>query len=231
MIVLVSFSSRVFAEADTSRLQLSAEYGLSYHEVAGHDKTNDSKGYIRSLTSPYWKGIWTHRILKNLAYRLSVKTQLVEFSQPKDADLKKRKQTFLTGEFALAWQQNPYLQNNLFVRQQERMIYRAQGTAKYEILKRPFVEPGLHMFWGNRRRIGFLVGLGLQAFAMLPTKSESIVTGLGYGYGGSVRAGWISARGISTTLKAFYDEGISPNSTIDFKHSELGYSLTTTYSF
>ena len=221
MIVLVGFSFQAWGEADTSRLQLGAEYGLSYHEVAGYDKTNNSRGYIRSLTSPYWKGI----------YRLSVKTQLVEFSKLKEGELKKRKQTFITGEFALVWQQNPYLQNNIFVRQQERMIYRAQGTAKYEILKRPFVEPGFQMFWGNRRRIGFLVGMGLQAFAMLPTKSESIVTSLGYGYGGSVRAGWISARGLVTTVKAFYDEGVSPNSTIDFKHTELGYSLTTTYSF
>lgn len=231
MIIFVGLSRQAFAEADIKRLQLSAEYGLSYHDVAGHEKDNDSKGIITSQMSPYWKGMWTHRILRNLAYRLSFKTQLVEFSKPDDVALKKRKQTFLTGEFALLWQQNPYLQNSIFYRQQERMIYRAQSPTQFEVLKRPFAQPGFGMNWGNRRRIGFLIGLSLEAFAMLPTKSESIVTGLGYGYGGNLRMGWISARGLVTTIKGFYDQGVSPNSTIDFTHTEIGYSLTTTYSF
>lgn len=231
MIILVSFSECVFAEADTNRHQLSAEYGLSYHDVTGQEKNNGSKGIITSQMSPYWKGTWTHRLFRSFGYRLSFKTQLVEFDKPDDVELKKRKQTFLTGEFALLWQQNPYLQNSIFYRQQERMIYRAQAPTQFEVLKRPFAQPGFGMNWGNRRRIGFLIGLNIEAFAMLPTKSESIVTGLGYGYGGSLRMGWISARGIVTTIKGFYDQGISPNSTIDFTHTEVGYSLTTTLSF
>lgn len=231
LIITSAFVSSVFAEVDTARRLLAAEYGLSYHDVDAKDTSNGGKGKIVSLLSPYWKGSWTHRLVGNFAYRLSFKTQLVEFEAPDDIDLKKQKQTFNTGEIALLWQTSPYQQFGVFARHQERMLYRAQSDDKFEILKRPFVEPGLGLQWGNRRRIGLQVGLGVQGFLVLPTKAESIATGSGIGYGGNARIGWVTDSGIVVTVKGFYDYATSPNSTITFTHIEYGYSLLTTYSF
>lgn len=231
LIIVALYFTPASAEVDKARRLLGAEYGLSYHDVDAKDTSNGGKGKIVSLLSPYWKGTWTHRVVGNLAYRLSFKTQLVTFEAPEDIDLKKSKQNFNTGEFALLWQTSPYQQVSVFARHQERILYRAQSEDKFEILKRPFIEPGLGLQWGNRRRIGLQVGVGLQGFLVLPTKAESIATGSGIGYGGNARIGWVTASGIVVTIKGFYDYATSPNSTIQFSHVEYGYALLTTYSF
>jgi hypothetical protein len=220
------------AEVDDNSRNLTAEYGLSYHVVEGTDNNNGSSGSFTSKLGPYWKGIWSHRLSEKWGYRLSYKVQLVEFNDIEgDATIKKEEVALNTAEFGVSWMQTPIRRMTIFIRSRDHILYRAKDNNVFELIKHGFIEPGVEVAWGSRRRVGPQINFALQGYGLQPTSTSQIETGSGLGAEAAIRLGWVTPMGVTVMVKGFYDYATSPNATLDFAHEEFGYALQMTYSF
>ncbi len=126
---------------------------------------------------------------------------------------------------------SPISKFGVFLQQQDQPVYFAETPTEFRVVRKSFVEGGVHYSLGQRRRIGLLWGTGVKAFSVFPTKGGNVTTEAGYGGEAYARLGWVGFLGALYQIKGFYHITSVPNADINFSHEILGYAFMVNYSF
>ena len=219
------------ADINLETHDLSFEYGMGYHTLEGTQKKNNSKGKLSSSQNPYWLGSYTLKIDPAFGIRLFVGLHLVRFNEPAYGSLKNENQVLNQFGFEIINRSSAIFKTGFFLMQQDHPLYRAITETDFEVIKKSFVQSGLHLSIGQRRRIGLIWGLGLKGYAIFPTSGGDVTTESGLGTEGYARLGWIDPFGTIYQVKSLYQATSAPNAEVEFSHSFLGYCFQVNHSF
>ncbi|MES2527357.1 MAG: hypothetical protein V4598_09725 [Bdellovibrionota bacterium] len=227
----LSFLPLARAEVNIEKHDLQVEYGLAYHTLRGRQEENETKGRLTSAQYPYWLAAYTIRLTQNSAFRLFGGVQFVQFDEPAFGTTLSEKQALVQygGEFVRKL--GPIMKLGIFGMKQDHPLYVTTNPDEYEVIRASFAQLGTHISFSQRRRIGFLWGIGVKGYALFPTKGGDFLTEMGGGGEGYLRLGWVGPLGTIYHLKGFYQVSTAPNADVTFTHEILGYSLNVQYSF
>lgn len=218
-------------DVNLESLELSGEYGLGFHTLKGEQKANNSKGQLTSEANPYWSGSITKRLGTNYGFRIFGGVQFVRFSEPAYATLKNENQILNQFGLEVLRKNSPLTRIGLFIMQQDHPLYFAKTATEFEVTKKSFVQSGIHLSMGQRRRIGLLWGMGIKGYALFPSAGGDVATEGGAGGEAYAKLGFVGPLGTLYNLKGFYQAATAPNADINFSHEVLGYCFSVTHSF
>jgi hypothetical protein len=219
------------ADINTENHDLSAEYGVGYHTLRGEQKSNGSKGRLTSSLNPYWLGAYTFRIGQKTAARLFGGVQFVRFDEPKYGTLKDENQVLTQYGLEIIRKNSPLFKTGIFIMNQDHPLYFAKTPTDFEVIKKSFIQTGVHFSVGQRRRIGLLWGLGIKGYTLFPSSGGNVATEAGLGGEGYARLGFVGPFGALYQFKGFYQATTAPNADIVFSHEFLGYCFQVSHSF
>ncbi len=224
-------SVSVGAQINEETHDFSFEYGLMYHTLRGEQKANNSKGRLTSDQNPYWNAAYTYRMSQNSAVRFFGGIQIVRFNEPQFGSIKKEDQVFDSYGLEIIRRMSPIFKASIFAMSQDHPTYFARTPTEFEIVKKSFIQSGMHFALGQRRRIGLLWGTGVKGYFIFPTKGGEVITEAGAGGEAYARLGWVGPFGALYQGKGFYQVTTAPNAAINFTHESLGYCFQVSHSF
>jgi hypothetical protein len=231
-IFLLLISLPVFADINFDTHKLTFEYGTSFHTIRGHQQSNDSKGKLTSPQMPYVNASYMFTLSNVWGVDLFGGMQFVRFSEPPGTfSLKSEDQVLSHFGIELQKKLGSFARLGFFGRHQDHPLYVAKTPTEIEVLRKTFVEAGVHYSLSQRRRIGLLWGVGVKAFLLFPTDGGNVTTESGAGAEGYARLGWVGPFGTQIQVKGFYQNAQAPNADIHFEHENLGYSGVISYSY
>lgn len=230
-LIFISFSAQSDINVETHDFQV--EYGFTYHTLYGTQKSNNSEGRLTSPQFPYWSASYSYRFSNTWAIKFFGGIHFVRFDEPQQADatLKSENKVLNHHGIELIKKTGPFSKLGVFLMEQDRPLYFAKTPEKFEVVDRPFLQSGLHLALGQRRRIGLIWGLGAKGYVLFPSKGGNIVTESGYGGEGYARLGWIGPLGTTYQLKGYYQASTAPNAFVTFNHEQLGYCIQVNLTF
>jgi hypothetical protein len=229
-VFLLFYSFSILAEINHENHDFSFEYGLGYHTLRGVQKENNSKGTLTSSQNPYWLGSYTIRLGSNLGLKVFGGFHVVRFNEPKYGTLKNEDQLLNQFGLELIKKLSAIDKLGFFFMQQDHPLYYAKTPTDFEVVKKAFVQAGVHYSIGQRRRIGLLWGLGAKAYTIFPAKGGDVATEAGVGGEAYARFGWADNYGTLYQFKGIYQATTAPNSNVQFTHEFLGYALQVSHT-
>ena len=181
LVLLLFYSFSILAEINHETHDFSFEYGLGYHTLRGVQKDNNSKGTLTSSQNPYWLGSYTLRLGSNFGLKAFGGVHVVRFNEPKYGTLKDEDQLLNQFGLELIHKLSPLDKLGFFLMQQDHPLYYAKTPTDFEVVKKAFVQAGVHYSIGQRRRIGLLWGLGAKAYTIFPAQGGDVATEAGVG--------------------------------------------------
>ena len=229
-IILIPLSC--FGDINQENHDFSAEYGAGYHTLRSNQKSNNSKGKLTSFLNPYWIGAYSFRAGSNTSFKLFGGFQTVRVDKPEtEATLILKDQILSQFGIEMIKKNSSILKKGFFVMQQEHPLIYAKTPTTIELIKKKFVQTGIHLSVGQRRRIGFLWGLGIKGHTLFPTAGGDVTTEIGVGGESYARIGWVGPFGVLYQIKGIYHKTVAPNANVEFSHEFIGYCFQVSHSF
>lgn len=220
-----------FADINLETHDISVEYGVGYHTLRGEQKSNHSKGKLTSSLNPYWLAAYTLRIGQKTAARIFGGVQFARFDEPAFGTLKDENQVLTQYGLEIIRKNSPLLKTGIFIMQQDHPLYFAKTPTDFEVIKKSFIQTGVHFSLGQRRRIGLLWGLGVKGYTLFPSSGGNVATEAGLGGEAYARLGVVGPFGALYQAKGFYQVSTAPNADVTFSHEFLGYCFQVSHSF
>ncbi len=231
ILILLLISCSAWAQRNQESRDFSFEYGVTQQALQASEKVSDTSVKLTSNQDPYWLASFSFKFTRNFALKLFGGINLVKFNKSVDANLTERDQILNQFGLEIFKKSKGMARNGFFVMQQDHPQYIVLGPTDFAVTKKSFLQAGWHFSLGQRRRIGFLWGLGIKAFAMAPVKGGNIATEGGAGGEGYARLGWVGPFGLLYQLKGTYQSATTPNSDSKFTHDILSYCLQVNLTF
>lgn len=233
LLPLLFITLPAFADINTERHNIEAEYGFTYHTLEGTQRKNNTKGRLTSPQYPFWALSYAYRFSQNFALRLSAGIHFVRFDEPEGSPNTLKSENKVLNDYGIELLQKTgaYSKVHYFARQQDHPLYFAKTPTQFEVVENSFYEAGMGFSLSQRRRIGLIWGTGINGFVLFPTDGGNVVTETGVGGEAFARLGWIGPLGTTYQIKGFYQVSTAPNAEVTFMHQQLGYSFVINLTY
>jgi hypothetical protein len=198
--------------------------------IMGVDSSNGSSGNLATRINPGVFFSWEPRLSSTDRFRFESSWQRVTIFQPTNRTLTGDQQNLLS--FQLEYIRSFWARLHLMVggRYEERLLYKAASSSVIAISSQAVPEALVGAHWvllkGNSTEVGPLV----RAAVLLPTRSPSYVTQVGY----SVHTGGKLEKKISNKISLFSDLTYRwttlPANTLTYTQSELKFTIGGSFS-